>query len=52
MVAKLSAAVAATAAGVGLVRIVDGRGPADLVTAPGTTIRSMTIQSMTANAWR
>ncbi len=45
MVAKLSAAVAATAAGVGLVRIVDGRGPADLVTAPGTT-----IQLVTANA--
>jgi acetylglutamate kinase len=40
MVAKLSAALAATAAGVGLVRIVDGRGPADLMTAPGTTIRS------------
>jgi acetylglutamate kinase len=50
MVAKLSAAVAATTAGVGLVRIVDGRGPADLVTAPGTTIRSMTIRSITANA--
>ncbi|MGH9331467.1 MAG: acetylglutamate kinase [Vicinamibacterales bacterium] len=39
MVAKLSAALAATAAGVGLVRIVDGRGPADLDHAAGTTIR-------------
>jgi acetylglutamate kinase len=40
MVAKLSAALSATAAGVGVVRIVDGRGPADLADAPGTTIRS------------
>jgi acetylglutamate kinase len=39
MVAKLAAAVAATAAGVQMVRIVDGRGPADLAQAAGTTIR-------------
>jgi acetylglutamate kinase len=38
MVAKLSAALAACAAGVERVRIVDGRGPADLVSAAGTTI--------------
>jgi acetylglutamate kinase len=38
MVAKLSAALAACAAGVGRVRIIDGRGPADLVNAAGTTI--------------
>ncbi len=59
MVAKLSAAVAATAAGVGIVRIVDGRGPADLTNAPGTTIRSLEhdcgnqraqTKGMTANA--
>ena len=35
MVAKLSAAVAATARRVGLVRIIDGRGPADLGDRPG-----------------
>ncbi|HEX2443822.1 MAG TPA: acetylglutamate kinase [Vicinamibacterales bacterium] len=38
MVAKLSAALAACAAGVGRVRIIDGRGPADLASAAGTTI--------------
>jgi acetylglutamate kinase len=43
MVAKLSAALAATAAGVGLVRIVDGRGPVDLAHAVGTTIGPMTV---------
>jgi acetylglutamate kinase len=38
MVAKLAAALAACAAGVGRVRIIDGRGPADLASAVGTTI--------------
>jgi acetylglutamate kinase len=40
MVAKLSAALSATTAGVSVVRIVDGRGPAELTSAPGTTIRA------------
>jgi acetylglutamate kinase len=38
MGAKLAAALAAFAAGVGRVRIIDGRGPADLASAAGTTI--------------
>jgi acetylglutamate kinase len=50
MVAKLSAALAATTTGVGVVRIVDGRGPADLMTAPGTTIRPLEAERSSQRA--
>jgi acetylornithine aminotransferase/acetylornithine/N-succinyldiaminopimelate aminotransferase len=50
MVTKLGAALAACSAGVGSVRIVDGRGPVDLPSAAGTVIVAASSRGAAADA--